>query len=289
MAEKIKRYRRRIIQVMAALIYNANLPGFFTGRIYQGDTKGVCVPGLNCYSCPGALGACPLGSLQSELASGKRFPFYVVGTLLLFGALLGRAICGFLCPFGLVQDLIYKLPVPKIKKSRVTGVLSYLKYAVLAVFVVYLPLYLLSKYGVGAPAFCKYICPAGTLGAGIPMTLLNPDLRSGLGGLFYLKVAILAAILILCAFIYRPFCRFLCPLGAIYSFFNRFALFGVRVDTDKCNGCNACVRYCKLDVTRVNSLECIRCGECKAVCARSAIYTATPKTLFFNKKKEEQT
>ena len=99
------------IQSVAALIQNANFKGFFTGKIYTGAGKNVCVPGLNCYSCPGAVGACPLGSLQNYLSGMKfRFPYYVLGLLLFFGALLGRAVCGFLCPFGFLQDLLYLIP-----------------------------------------------------------------------------------------------------------------------------------------------------------------------------------
>ena len=84
------------------------------GRIWQGPSKQVCVPGLNCYSCPGALGACPIGSLQSFMSGAVlRFPFYVLGLMILFGLILGRRICGWLCPFGLVQELLYKIPTPK--------------------------------------------------------------------------------------------------------------------------------------------------------------------------------
>ena len=61
--------RRRIIQLYAALLTNANIKGLFNGRIYTGATKNVCVPGLNCYSCPSTVGACPLGALQNALAS----------------------------------------------------------------------------------------------------------------------------------------------------------------------------------------------------------------------------
>ena len=96
--------KRRLIQVYAALLYNANIKGFVNGRIYTGNTKYACVPGFNCYSCPGAVGACPLGSLQNALAaSGTTAPYYVLGILALFGILLGRTICGFLCPVGLGQ------------------------------------------------------------------------------------------------------------------------------------------------------------------------------------------
>ena len=154
--------RRRLIQVYAALLYNANLKGYISGEIFVGNTKAVCVPGLNCYSCPGAVGACPLGALQNALASsGNRAPYYVLGILLLFGLTLGRTICGFLCPMGLIQELLHKIPTPKLKKGRVTRVLSYLKYVILAVFVVLIPLWYVSQH-YPVPAFCKYICPAGT-------------------------------------------------------------------------------------------------------------------------------
>ncbi|MEG1548059.1 MAG: 4Fe-4S binding protein [Clostridia bacterium] len=273
---------RRFTQLAATLGYNANISGFFSGRIFRGASKGLCVPGLNCYSCPGAVGACPMGALQSGLAAGER-PYYVVGTLLLFGVLLGRFICGFLCPFGLVQDLLYKIPSPKLKKSNVTHCLSYLKYAVLLALAIWLPLYMLAHNGIGSPTFCKFICPAGTLGAGIPMVLQNANLRASIGFLFSWKCGVLLAILVLSVFMLRTFCRFLCPLGAIYSLFNRVAIFGIRVDKDKCTGCGACVRFCKLDVRHINSLECVRCGECKSVCAHNAIYMVTPKTLFMKK------
>ena len=149
---------RRLIQVYAALLYNAYVKGFIKGDIYTGGIKNFCVPGFNCYSCPGAIGACPLGALQNALASSdKRAPYYVLGILMLYGLILGRTICGWLCPLGLIQELFYKIPTPKVKKSRFTHALSYLKYVLLAVFVVIIPLaYSLQQYPV--PGFCCTIC-----------------------------------------------------------------------------------------------------------------------------------
>ena len=121
--------KRRLIQLYAALLFNANIKGYFNGKIYKGPLKNICTPGLNCYSCPGASGACPLGALQNSLAeTNKRAPYYMFGILLLYGIMFGRFICGWLCPFGFIQDLLYKIKTPKLKKSRVTRVLSYLKY-----------------------------------------------------------------------------------------------------------------------------------------------------------------
>lgn len=265
--------QRRLIQLYAALLYNAHVKGYITGNIYTGNSKILCVPGFNCYSCPGAVGACPLGALQNAIAaSGSRTPVYVLGILLLFGLTLGRTICGFLCPLGLLQELLHKIPTPKIKKSRVTRVLSYLKYVILAVFVIAIPLwYAFQRYPV--PAFCKYICPAGTFeGAiGLLSNPVNADKFSMLGVLFTRKFVILLLIVAACVFLYRAFCRFLCPLGAIYGLFSKVALVGVKVEPAKCTDCGRCVSQCPVDIRHVGDHECVHCGQCVDVCPTKAI------------------
>ncbi len=265
--------RRRIIQLYAALLTNANIKGLFSGMLYGGRTKNVCVPGLNCYSCPSTVASCPLGALQNALAgSGTKTPVYILGILALLGIMLGRVICGFLCPTGLIQDLLYKIKTPKLKKNKITRILSYFKYVLLVGLVVAIPLaYMLQNTPV--PGFCKYICPSGTLGGAI-LLLLNPANASYfdmLGGLFTWKFAVLIVILVASVFIYRPFCRFICPLGAIYGFFNKIALLGVKVDKDKCTDCGLCVAHCKMDIKHVGDHECINCGECIKVCPTKAI------------------
>ena len=265
---------RRLIQLYSALLHNAHLKGFFDGEIYQGKAKYACVPGFNCYSCPGAVGACPLGSIQNALAStGHRAGWYVMGIILLFGVILGRTICGWLCPMGLIQELLHKIPTYKIKKNLLTRVLSWLKYVVLVVFAAAIPLWYGLKHDIPVPGFCKYICPAGTLEGAIGL-LSNPDntnLFGMLGILFTRKFTIMLIIGLACVFCYRSFCRFLCPLGAIYGLFNRFCLVGVRVEDDLCNSCGACVRNCGMDVRHVGDHECIHCARCMEHCAQKAI------------------
>lgn len=265
--------KRRIIQLYAALLTNANIKGLFSGSIYTGPTKNMCVPGLNCYSCPSTVGACPLGALQNALASsGTKTPVYVIGIIALFAMMLGRTICGFLCPTGLIQDLLYKIKTPKLKKNRITRILSYFKYILLVVLVIAIPLAFMLQ-DTPVPGFCKYICPSGTLGGAV-LLLLNP-LNAGefarLGGLFTWKFVLLAIILLASVFMYRPFCRFVCPLGAIYGFFNKLALLGVKVEKDKCVDCGLCVAHCKMDIKKVGDHECINCGECIKVCPTKAI------------------
>ncbi len=260
--------KRRIIQLYTALLYNANIKGFFNGQLYTGPVKNVCVPGLNCYSCPGAAAACPLGSLQNALlATDTRTITYIFGILVLFGLALGRTICGFLCPIGFAQELLYKIKTPKLKKSRATRVLSYLKYVLLVALVIIVPMVFL------IPGFCEYICPAGTFEGGIFLLLnkANETLLDSLGPLFTWKFTLLVLIIVASVFVFRIFCRFLCPLGALYGFFCRIALIGVKLDKSKCNNCGLCVSACKMDIKHVGDHECIHCGECISVCPTQAI------------------
>ncbi|MBR5524013.1 MAG: 4Fe-4S binding protein, partial [Clostridia bacterium] len=264
--------KRKLMQLYFALLFNANAKGFITGNIYTGKTKVMCVPGMNCYSCPGAVGACPLGSLQGSFSAGHSTLFYVGGILLLYSVLLGRLICGWLCPFGLIQEWLYKIKTPKVKKSPITRLLSYLKYVLLVFFVIIVPI-LYALRDTPLPAFCKYICPAGTLEGGISLLAnkVNSSYFSMLGPIFTWKFLLMVSIMTGCIFVFRLFCRFICPLGALYGLFNRISIFGVKLNRDKCVDCNKCISHCKMDIRHVNDQECISCGECIPVCPTNAI------------------
>jgi polyferredoxin len=264
--------KRIITQLFSTLLANSYVKGFLDGTIYNGSLKKICFPGLNCYSCPGALGACPLGSLQS-VAAGIKFQvsLYVIGFLMLIGTLTGRLVCGYLCPFGFFQELLYKIPS---KKITIPKWLSYMKYVFLVLFVILLPALLTNEYGFGTQYFCKYICPAGTLEAGIPHALLNGAIRESLGWLFSWKLLILAGTIMLAVVSKRPFCRTVCPLGAIYSLFNPISFFKLKVDNHSCSKCGKCKSKCPVDISiyeNPNSMECVRCGECKKTCPQNAI------------------
>ena len=261
----------------ASLLQNANFKGFFTGKIYQGPLKSGCVPGLNCYSCPGAIGSCPIGSLQSFLSGLKfRFPYYVVGLLLFFGAVLGRAVCGLLCPFGFFQELLYLIPgLPKKNHFKGDKPMRKLKYAVLLILVIGLP-----SFVALTPFFCKYLCPSGTL-SGILLAARDSMVRAQLGGIFLWKAVLLVLIAVGCLVVFRPFCKYLCPLGAIYGLFNKFALYRMELDKDKCVSCGKCARVCRMCVDpslTPNSPECVRCGDCVKSCPTGAL-----KTGFYRK------
>ena len=268
--------RRHIVQLIATFLTNPHVSNFSNGSIHKGQSKSFCSPGLNCYSCPAAGTACPIGALQSvENGNKYHISYYVMGFLLITGAFLGRFVCGFLCPFGFFQDLLHKIRVKKhIIPAKIDRALRYLKYVILTVFVLALPIAISNEFGLGEPFFCKYICPAGTIEAGIPLLIKNESLRTMMGILFDWKMIILIITVILSTMIYRPFCKYICPLGAIYSLFNRFSVLQMEVNHDTCIKCMKCEKNCDMQVNvldNINSVECIRCGKCRSICPTSAI------------------
>lgn len=241
-----------------------------TKNIYQGPLKIICSPGLNCYSCPASTTFCAMGSLQNLFAAIRFnvqtgqyfFGSFVVGTIGLLGIVFGRFICGWGCPFGLLQDLLAKIPA---KKFKIPSFLLAGKYLFLALFVIILPLAIVDDYGLGNVWYCKYICPVGTLEAGIPMIFLQPELRKIIGTLFWSKFTIMALFLGWSTLSVRPFCKTACPLGAFYSMFSRYQLIKMKLNKELCTNCQACHPVCPMDIRfneQPNNPGCINCLRC---------------------------
>ncbi|MGQ9707381.1 MAG: 4Fe-4S binding protein [bacterium] len=413
----------RIGQIIGTVVLNAYILSYVQNKIiYAGFLKSVPQPVLNCYGGPLSVFACPLGSFQQiigmkDVALLQNIPFVVLGVFILVGAFVGRAGCGWICPFGLWQDLLYKIKtgpraltkrwlsfaiigavgigtvvlldifvnvawwksiifgwLPAIgllyfltikgkaelpKRWSVAGMLLGIGLGLLIIykyevnigiavgviamtvfsliggdravslaavagfaiagsskpvqigpftgaevgllFVLFsLIVYLLFeralrlsfpsvglKYAIlgivcvvivyltAEPWFCK-LCPQGTLEAGIPLVLWDPvqGLRALVGWLFYLKVAILLFIFLFSIMVKRPFCRLFCPIGAIYSLFNKVSLMRMRLDASVCNKCGGCRRVCPTDIEPFadpNQAECIRCFECVYYCPHKAL------------------
>lgn len=261
---------RLFVQVLYTIITNGYAYGYLNGKIYKGPLKYACMPGLNCYSCPGAIGSCPIGALQAALNERNvQIPFAVLGFLFIFGSIFGRFVCGWLCPFGLLQDLLHKIPLfRKRKQLPHHAILKYGKYVILFGLVIVGSSFVFTGLA-KVPAFCKYFCPSGTFMGAIPLLTANADLRAQIGGLFYWKFAILIAIVLLSIKVYRPFCQYLCPLGAIYGWFNKFSLVQIRWEKDACTSCMSCQKACPVNLPPEKisvSPECIKCGKCVEAC-----------------------
>ena len=274
--EKKQKRFRKIIQVLYGISSNLNIIGFISGKIYKGPLKRFCVPGMNCYACPAAIMSCPIGSLQAILSQKKaKFSFYIIGFLSLVGVLVGRFVCGWLCVFGLIQELLYMIPTPKINMQKtIDRILRYFKYFFFFGFCIFGVCFVKDRFGMSLPYFCKYVCPVGMLEGGIPLFIVDVGMRAVVGFLYLWKLLILILILLLSVFINRPFCKYICPLGAFYSLFQKISFLRIKVDKDLCVNCGKCENKCKMQVNPAknpNSLECIRCGECINACKKGAI------------------
>jgi len=250
--------RRRWVQATAFLVMNSY---FFQ------NLKAVPCPGMNCYACPASIFACPIGTLQ-HFAVLRQIPFYLLGVLSLIGVTVGRLACGWACPFGWLQELMHGLGARlSLKPWKMSGRWSWLRYAFLIILAVLIPILTLE------PWFSK-LCPVGTLQGGIPLILSNAELRGQAGALFLVKLCILVAFLVWMMRTKRPFCRFVCPLGAIWSPFNRLSTLRLVVDEAHCTQCEACRRVCPVDIAiyeNAASTQCIRCMECIKACPEAAI------------------
>lgn len=255
--------KRTFFQLGSLLGSNLYFATFYTKNIYQGWAKGICIPFMNCYGCPLAVVSCPIGSLQHFVII-KAIPFFLLGFFGIVGSTVGRMACGWVCPFGFFQELLYKVKTPKIHPNKIFNYLKYPVSVILTILIVYL---------VGEPWFCK-LCPVGTLEASIPLVIWNPPggifaqggtIITRLQPLFYIKLVILFSFVGANFFIKRPFCRYACPLGAIYSLFNKFSFYQLQVNFENCDSCNDCFKNCPMDLKvyqELNDKDCIRCLKC---------------------------
>lgn len=240
---------------------NSCLGTLYTRTVNTNALKGICVPFLNCYACPTAVFSCPIGTAQHFMAI-HTIPYYLIGLLALIGLTVGRMACGWVCPFGFLQDLMYKI---RSLKFTIPYYMNYMKYVILFLLVLVVPYY------TGELWFSR-LCPMGTLTAAIPWVLWNPTnpatgqpiLSGAQGPLFVVSILILVGFMAWFVLSRRPFCRVACPVGAIFSVFNRYSMIRLSVDR-KCDGCDSCRINCPMDLNIAidcDSGECIRCLEC---------------------------
>ena len=216
----------------------------------------VIFPGLHCYACPLSVTVCPIGMIQNLIVFGT-VPFYWLGAIAAYGLIAGRGFCGWFCPFGTLNDL---LSFRKVKIWR-TG--SFGKYVILGGTLV-------AAWAFADTLFCK-ICPAATIEASIPYLFLGV---ATVNAPFLIHVASFAVTLIGMILIARFWCRYLCPMGALLSLFNRVSLLHLELRTDRCVECGACAVRCPMGIephVDHDDHNCIKCGACAEACTFSAL------------------
>ena len=254
---------RRIVQSLSLIGLHAS---------WGPQAKWICNPVLSCHSCALSWFACPIGVFV-HYAGYHIFPFMAVGMVVLVGALAGRLLCGWVCPFGFLQDMLYKIRSPKVTLPEWT---RYVKYGVLVVTVIAIP-FLLGESTMWS--FCRG-CPAAAIQVGLPDWILG-----GFGALTPAQVArfgILAAVIGLAIVSLRGFCRMLCPIGAMMAPLNYVSGWAV-APLSPCRGCRQCDSVCPTDVrpsAMINrglppsrQLDCIVCHDCQTVCPEGGAKT----------------
>lgn len=274
--------KRRITQFVSLILLNSRFAetGFSTGWL--------CIPVLNCGACAVSWLGCPIGLMSDKIAF-HAFPLLVLGIVFGIAVLAGRFLCGWVCPMGLLQDLLYKIPMLKI---RLPSFLRYLKYVFLLLAVVAVA-YFIGKEPPFAgldnsepaetPAkyllfFCRY-CPTAALEVALPDMIRFSDYLPNAERI--LRFSVLAIVIVLAVMNHRSFCKIMCPIGAMVALGNKISLFSLRFNRDKCIDCLKCSRECCMDVnvhdrgkdgkTVSRHGECIECLKCQEVCPTAAI------------------
>jgi ferredoxin-type protein NapH len=236
--------RRRIVQGAGLVL------GLF-GATGIGMTH-ILFPGLHCYACPWAVTVCPIGLIQNLIVFGT-FPFFWLGAIFAYGLRAGRGVCGWFCPFGTLNDLL------SFRRVRIRSTFSYGKFVVLVGT-------LIAAWAFADTVFCK-ICPAASIEASLPYLFLG---IAKVNRPFLVHMGTLAGTLVGMVLIARFWCRYLCPMGAILSLFNRVSLLHLRWQPHLCSDCGACSAVCPMGIEphrEHDDHNCIKCGACTEACA----------------------
>lgn len=240
--------RRRLVQAMGILF------GFF-GVTGIGMTH-IIFPGLHCYACPLAVTICPIGLAQNLIIFGT-VPYFWIGMILVYGLAAGRGFCGWVCPFGTLNDLL------SFRKVRIVNAVSYSKYIVLAGTFI-------AAWAFADTMFCK-LCPVASIEASIPYLIMGV---AKVNRPFLIHIGTLAVTLAGMVLISRFWCRYLCPMGALLSLFNRVSFLRLKLDENRCSSCAACATDCPMGLdphTQYDNHNCIKCGRCVDSCHLGAL------------------
>ncbi|MCF2144389.1 MAG: 4Fe-4S binding protein [Candidatus Heimdallarchaeota archaeon] len=232
--------------------------------------------------------------------SGGLFPFLVFGVTLIIGGLFGRMLCGWVCPFGFFQDLLRLIPVKKLKISKplnkgLRDIRAVIFWGVILVgsFVGYKELInqsVAENFGVFAQQPWTPFNPAATLFVMFFYMIFwkqypggSEDFAAGdWSFMFYFRIVILLVVIGFSIFIPRFYCRYVCPIGYAMGFTAKYSLIGIARNPARCTRCGECEAMCErtamqvpiLDYSyqRVRDANCTNCGNCLDACPHGAIY-----------------
>jgi ferredoxin-type protein NapH len=292
---------RRVVQFLSFLLFSA--------AIFNLGALPLLLPVLFTWGLPQNNVGDAFTALQFMLYSAV-FPFLAIAAFLVTGVLIGKAMCGWVCPFGFIQDIIVFIKRKKLEVSRRShDTMINFKYVILGIALFISVTFSITKvlktsasYESGLGIFTKApfttLSPAETLFGALPRMFSNFSSAlaqksvidaiaaiSTLPALFWVEFGILIFVLVFAAYTPRSWCRYFCPHGAIMAIMNRFSFIGLRRDPVKCakGGCRLCVQACPMRVPilelpwqKFSDPECIYCMKCVDACRDKAIKITYP-------------
>lgn len=287
---------------------------FFSATIFNLGSLPVLLPvlwtwGLQQNAVGDAFTALQL-MLSGWQQSAPVFPWLAVASFLAIGVLLGKSLCGWICPFGFIQDLIDLIKVKKMEvASKTHEDMTLIKYLVLGIALFITGTFSVAKLlgahrsyenamGIFAYAPFTAVSPSETLFATLPKmvqgfsnSIVEKPVWEALAEvlnltpLFWVQFFILLGVLVFAAYVPRGWCKYFCPHGAIMAVLNRFSFMGLRRDPVKCvkGECRECVKACPMKVRilelpweKFSDPECIYCLKCIDACPNKAIRLKYP-------------
>lgn len=198
---------------------------------------------------------CPVSAVQNILFKAGTAYLILFLIPLVSTAIFGRFYCGYVCPFGALSELLHVKKLRISVDKRWDKILKYLKYIILIILVL--------RVFLGSEA----------------VTDLTPFKALFSFGGSWLNWSLTGLFVGLSVFFYRPFCKYLCPYGALMALISRFSLFKIKSD-ESCINCTLCVKNCPMDAMNENiqtNSECIFCGECCQNCPKDSLNASINK------------
>jgi polyferredoxin len=300
---------RRLVQFLSFI--------FFSSIVFSLGALPLLFPvlwtwGLKVNTVGDAFTAIQLMTTGWSTSIGILFPWMGIASFLIVGILIGKSMCGWVCPFGFIQDIIGFFRRKQSDVSlRTHQTLVYVKYFVLGIALFIIATFSASEIvdplsgaayesalGIFAYAPFTALSPAETLFARLPTMVHNFAVNvfssqgvnvwssiSSLSALFWAQLVIMVFVLVFVAYVPRSWCRYFCPHGAIMAIMNNFSFIGLKREPTKCekSGCGHCVQVCPTRVPildlpweKFSHPECIYCMKCVDACEHKAIKLTYP-------------
>ncbi|MFP3984682.1 MAG: 4Fe-4S binding protein [Candidatus Bathyarchaeia archaeon] len=296
-------FRIRTLRIISLIVFFS----LFNAVLFGFEALPLLLPVLQSLGSPATTVGDAFAAMQYMFWDAT-FPWLPIASFFIVAVLLGRTLCGWVCPFGFVQEILGYIKRKHMEisprthkdiiniKYLILGVILFISITVSVTSVMGIDRNYKNALGIFAQAPFNALSPHDTLFATLPILTSRSlsgdapfnDALSGIGSLtplFWTRLVILGLALAFAIYTPRSWCRYFCPVGAIMAILNRFSFLGLKRDVIHCTkeSCRACVEACPMKVPildlpweKFSHPECIYCLECVDACTTKALKPRIP-------------